>query len=139
VVPAVSGKTGKVSIKDFQLFVIPKKSKHPKEAADFTLYMTSPQKQLEFCKLVAIFPSTKDTLKDSFFTNIEVKTIKDQARKVMVETAPNLTLGYFGLDKEQELKDFYMEQIRAAILGQKTVKDALDTAVKRWNEALAKQ
>jgi putative chitobiose transport system substrate-binding protein len=138
VVPPVT-KTGKVAIKDFQLFVIPKKSKHPKEAADFALYMTSPQKQLEFCKLVPIFPSTKDTLKDPFFTDFEVKTVKDQARKVMVEYAPNLTLAYMGIPNEDELRQYYLEQIRAAMLGQKSVKDALDAAVKHWNEALAKQ
>lgn len=138
VVPPIT-KTGKVAVKDLQLFVIPKKSKHQKEAADFALYLTSPQKQLEFCKLVPIFPSTKDTLKDPFFTNIEVKTIKDQARKVMVEYASNLTLDYMGIPNEDELRQFYLEQIRAAMLGQKSAKDALDTAVNHWNEALAKQ
>jgi putative chitobiose transport system substrate-binding protein len=94
---------------------------------------------LEFCKLVPIFPSTKETLKDPFFTNFEVKTIKDQARKVMVEYAPNLTLAYMGVPNEDELREYYLEQIRAAMLGQKSVKDALDAAVQHWNEALAKQ
>jgi putative chitobiose transport system substrate-binding protein len=137
VVPPVTT-TGKVAVKDIQLFVIPKKAKHPKEAADFALFLTSPQKQLEFCKLVPIFPSTEDTLKDPFFTNFEVKTIQDHARKMMVTYAPHLTLTYMGHPKQKELREFYLEQIRAAMLGKKTVKDALDTAVKHWNEALAK-
>jgi putative chitobiose transport system substrate-binding protein len=138
VVPPVTGKAGKVAVKDIQLFLVPKKSKHPKEAADFALYMTSAQKQLEFCKLVPIFPSTEETLKDPFFTNAEGNTIKDQARKVMVEAAPQLVVNILGIEKEEELKEFYLEEIRAALLGKKSVKAALDAAAKHWNEALAK-
>ncbi|SEN13668.1 ABC transporter substrate-binding protein [Lihuaxuella thermophila] len=139
VVPPVSGKAGQVAVKDIQLFIVPKKSKHPKEAADFALYMTSAQKQLEFCKLVPIFPSTEETLKDPFFTNAEGNTIKDEARKVMVAASPRLTVNILGLEKEQELKEFYMEEIRAALMGKKSVKEALDAAVKHWNDQLAKQ
>jgi putative chitobiose transport system substrate-binding protein len=139
VVPPVTGKAGLLPIKDFQLFVVPKKSKHPKEAAEFALYVTSPEKQLEFCKLVAIFPSTEATLKDPYFTNVEVKTIKDEARKMQVANASKLSLGSFGLDKEQEMVDNYNEQIRAVLLGQKSVKQALDDAVNFWNPILAKQ
>ncbi|MBA4494691.1 ABC transporter substrate-binding protein [Paenactinomyces guangxiensis] len=138
VVPPVTGKAGKLAVKDTQLFLVPKGSKHPKEAADFALYITSPQKQLEFCKLVPIFPSTEETLKDPFFTKVEGNTIKDQARKVMVEAAPNLTVNILGIEKEQELKEFYEEEIRAAMLGKKSAKEALDTAVKHWNQSLAK-
>jgi putative chitobiose transport system substrate-binding protein len=101
--------------------------------------VTSPEKQLEFCKLVAIFPSTEATLKDPFFTNIEVKSLKDEARKMMVANASKLSLGSFGLDKEQDLVDNYNEAIRAALLGQKSVKQALDDAVKFWNPILASQ
>ena len=57
-----------------QTFAVPAKSKHPKEAADFAFYVTNAANQLAFCKLVAIFPTTKKTLDDPFFTNIEVKT-----------------------------------------------------------------
>lgn len=139
VYPAVVGKANKLAIKDFQLFIVPKKSKHPKEAADFALFVTSPQKQLEFCKIVNIFPSTEETLKDPFFTDIKGDTLKDQARKVMVASADKLTLGSFGFDKELEMVDNYMENIRAAFLGQKTVQQALDDAVNFWNSMLAKQ
>jgi putative chitobiose transport system substrate-binding protein len=139
VIPPVTGKAGLLPIKDYQLFVVPKKSKHPKEAADFAFYVTSPEKQLEFCKLVAIFPSTQATLQDPFFTNIEVKSLKDEARKMMVANASKLSLGSYGLNREQDLVDNYNEQIRAALLGQKTVKQALDDAVKFWNPILASQ
>jgi putative chitobiose transport system substrate-binding protein len=139
VVPAVTGKADKLAIKDFQLFIVPKKSKHPKEAAEFGLYVTSPENQLAFCKAVAIFPSTEATLKDPFFTDVKGTTLKDEARKVQVQSASKLTLGKFGFDKEQDAVDYYNEQIRAALLGQKTAKQALDDSVKFWNPILAKQ
>jgi putative chitobiose transport system substrate-binding protein len=139
VVPAVTGKADKLAIKDFQLFIVPTKSKHPKEAAEFGLYVTSPENQLVFCKAVAIFPSTEATLKDPFFTDVKGTTLKDEARKVQVQSAAKLTLGRFGFTQEQDAIDNYNEQIRAVLLGQKTAKQALDDAVKFWNPILAKQ
>ncbi|WP_408008539.1 ABC transporter substrate-binding protein [Pseudalkalibacillus sp. A8] len=134
----VTGSEGTIALKGIQTFVVPKKSEHPKEAAKFALYVTNTKNQLEFAKLVAIFPSTKETLEDPFFTDFEVKNIHDEARKLMVEISPKLTINSLGIEKEQELKDFYLEQIRAALLGEKTAKEALDTAVEHWNEALSK-
>ncbi len=134
----VSGSEGKVALAGIQTFVVPKKSKHPEEAAKFALYVTNAKNQLEFTKLVAIFPSTEETLEDPFFTDFEVKNIHDEARKIMVEISPNLTINSLGIEKEQELKDFYLEQIRAALLGEKTAKEALDTAVEHWNQELSK-
>jgi putative chitobiose transport system substrate-binding protein len=139
VVPAVTGKADKLAIKDFQLFVVPAKSKHPKEAAEFGLYVTSPESQLAFCKAVAIFPSTEATLKDPFFTDVKGTTLKDEARKVQVATASKFALSKQGFDNEQAAVDNYNENIAAALLGKKTSKQALDDSVKFWNDILAKQ
>lgn len=139
VYPAVTGTADRLAIKGFQTFVVPKKSKHPKEAAEFALFITSAQKQLEFCKLVAIFPSTEETLKDAHFTEIEVTDLKTAARKIQVETAHKLTLGTFGFDNELTMKEYYLEQIRAAMMGEKTVQEALDDAKANWDAELKKQ
>ncbi|WP_257348950.1 ABC transporter substrate-binding protein [Pseudalkalibacillus decolorationis] len=134
----VTGSEGKVALGGIQTFVVPKKSEHPEEAAKFALYVTNAKNQLEFTKLVAIFPSTEETLKDPFFTDFEVKNIHDEARKIMVEISPKLTINTLGIEKEEELKEVYLEQIRAALLGEKSTQEALDTAVEHWNEALSK-
>jgi|GEM_PF-304629 ABC-type sugar transport system, periplasmic component len=139
VYPAVTGKADKVAIKDFQTFVVPKKSKYPKEAAEFAKFVTSAQKQLEFCKLVAIFPSTKKTLEDAHFTDFEVTDLFTAARRVQVDTAHKMTLGTFGFNNEQTMKDYYNEQIRAALLGEKTSQQALDDAKAFWDQELKKQ
>lgn len=138
VVPTVTGKTGMIPISDFQLFFVPKKSKHPKEAADFALFVTSAQKQLEFCKLVAIFPSTTDTLKDAFFTEVKGDTLKDLTRKIQVESLDKLALGNLGVSNENDLNSEYLQEIQAALFGSKTTQKALDDAVAYWDAALAK-
>jgi putative chitobiose transport system substrate-binding protein len=134
----VTGEDGTVAIGGIQTFVVPKKSEHPKEAAKFALYITNAKNQLEFAKLVAIFPSTTETLEDPFFTDFEVKTIHDESRKLMVEIAPKLTINSLGIEKEQELKKYFLEQIRAAMMGEKSVKDALDDAAAHWEQELSK-
>ncbi|PWW28240.1 putative chitobiose transport system substrate-binding protein [Cytobacillus oceanisediminis] len=134
----ITGEDGTVAIGGIQTFVVPKKSEHPEEAAKFALFVTNAKNQLEFTKLVSIFPSTEETLKDPFFKDFEVKTIHDEARKLMVEIAPNLTINILGINKEEELKKYYLEQIRAAMLGEKTVKEALDDAAAHWEKELSK-
>lgn len=139
VVPAITGKADKVTINGYQTFVIPRKSEHPEEAAKFALFVTSHEKQLEFAKIVSIFPSLEETLEDPFFTDIEVTDLKSAARKVQVETAGKLALSTFGFNNELTMTDYYSEQIRAAYLGEKTVQQALDDAKAFWDAELAKQ
>ncbi|MGG1519268.1 extracellular solute-binding protein [Paenibacillus oryzisoli] len=139
VAPAVTGKAGTIAISDYQTFVIPKRSQHPKEAADFALFVTSHQKQLEFAKLVAIFPSTKETLNDEFFTNVKGTDLQSTARKIQVESAKKMTLGSLGINNEVTITEYYNEKIRAAFLGNMTVKQALDDAKAYWDAELAKQ
>lgn len=133
VAPAVTGKADKLGIADYQTFLIPKKSKHPKEAAEFALFVTSAQKQLEFCKLVAIFPSHQDTLKDPFFADVKGDKLSDQVRKVQVSTASKLVLTGLGFNNERQLNDKLKEEIIAALLGKKTTQQALKDAVAFWN------
>nr|WP_281258688.1 extracellular solute-binding protein [Melghirimyces profundicolus] len=105
VIPAVQYEGGVNPIKGIQTFVVPKGSEHPKEAADLALFVTNPENQLEFCKKVPIFPSTVETMKDPFFTDFQVKTKGDQARKIMIESMEDLVLDNLGIPQSvpQEL------------------------------------
>lgn len=60
--------------------IIPVKTKHPKEAMDFALYMTNDKNQLEFCKLAPVLPSTKKALSDKFF--YQDNNLIDKGRKI---------------------------------------------------------
>ncbi|SFD76914.1 carbohydrate ABC transporter substrate-binding protein, CUT1 family [Bacillus sp. OV194] len=135
----VTGGDGTVAVKAIQTFVVPKKSEHPKEAAKFALFVTNAKNQLDFAKLVPIFPSTTETLEDPFFKESKGKTIHDEARKIMVETAPHLKVNILGIKDEEKLRDYFTEQIRAALMGEQSAKEALDKSVDYWNQALKNQ
>lgn len=139
VVPAVEGKKGTIPMKDIQLFFVPKRTEYPKEAVDLALFVTNDANQLAFCKLVAIFGSSEAVLKDPFFSNIPTDTLQNQARKIMVDNAAKLSLNEVAsLANSQQLIDIYNEEVRAALTGTKTVKEALDAAVAAWDPILKK-
>jgi len=139
VIPGIEGKKGPVPMKDIQLFFVPKRSEFPKEAVDLALFVTNEKNQLEFCKLVAIFGSVKGILDDPFFKEIPDDTLQNQARKIMVENAAKLSLNKVAtLADSQQLMEIYNEEVRAAMTGAKSVKEALDAAVAAWEPILNK-
>lgn len=136
--PSVVGKSGKLPlVSGIQTFVVPARSKHPKEAAEFALFFTNAQNQLAFCKLVAIFPSTKKTLEDPFFTDIKVEKLQDEARKIMLADLPKVVDGTLGTPIDKALRDILDEEMRAVYLEKKSIKQALSDAEKAWNAKLA--
>ncbi len=103
--------------------IIPIKSKHPKEAADFAFFITNPKNQLEFCKLAPVLPSTKDTFKDEFFT--KNNSLIDKGRKIsaeQVKRAKTSSKIYSNQKQINEVVDFTTQVI---LLDKKPVKDAL--------------
>lgn len=135
VFPGIKEEGGYYGVVSQQALMIPRKSKHPEQAADFALFVTSPENQLEFCKLTPIFPSTSETLQQPLFTNIEGDTLQDQARKIMVEEADDM----LAITVPENLREFYEDEIRAAIMGEKSVEEALDAAEEYWNSELSSE
>ncbi|WP_326821635.1 extracellular solute-binding protein [Streptosporangium sp. NBC_01639] len=119
-----------------QTFTIPKASKHKKAAAEFIKFFTNGANQLAFCKIVPIYPSTISSTKDAFFAGAGGTDPVDVAREVIVKGLPKLEYTPMGTAKDTELAESLAEEIRAVFQGQKSVKDALDTAEKNWNDAL---
>ncbi len=140
VIPAIHGSQGTIPMKVIQTLAIPKKTEHPKEAVDFALFLTNDKNQLEFCRQVAVFPSTRATLKDEFFKNIGTKSVQDQARKIIVDSSDQTSVSEIsGLDNSETLIEYYNEEVRAALTGEKSLQEALDEAVKEWNTVLSKK
>jgi putative chitobiose transport system substrate-binding protein len=121
-----------------QVFGIPSGSKHQAAAAEWLKFVTSPANQLKFCKLVAIYPSTPQTLKDPYFTDISGKTPADQARKVLVDTFPSIVDASLGSGNDENLRMVFDEQVRAYMSGDKSATEALAEAERQWNAELAK-
>ena len=66
----LSGTNGKTDFSMMNL-IIPKKSKNPKEAIDFALFLTNEKNQLDFAKLAPVFPSNKAALENQYFSQQE--------------------------------------------------------------------
>lgn len=120
-----------------QAFSVPKASKHKKAAAEFIKFFTNGANQLAFCKIVPIYPSTVSSTKDAFFTDVTGDDPMAAARSVIVKGLPELAYTPIGTPKDAELGEYLSEEVRAFMTGTKSAKEALDTAEKRWNDALA--
>ncbi|MGH3758065.1 extracellular solute-binding protein [Actinophytocola sp.] len=132
---AVTGSSGKFVIPGMQSFVVPEKSDVQEQAAEFIKWVTSPENQLALCKLTTVFPSTQDTLKDPFFTDIEPTTPADAARKVVVSEQQNVVPADIGTDTE--LDKAYLERIRGFMTGDAPAAETLAAVSEDWDELLA--
>lgn len=134
---AVTGPNGKYVIPGVQTFVVPKRSDVQKQAAEFIKWVTSPKNQLALCKLVTVFPSTKKTLDDPLFTDIDPKTPADAARKVVVSELPNVITADLGTPVDTELDEAYLKHIRGYLPGDAPADEVLSAVAEEWNELLA--
>ncbi|TCC53156.1 hypothetical protein E0H75_05405 [Kribbella capetownensis] len=108
------------------------------EGATGDKFVTSARHQLAFCKLVAVFPGSVQTVKEPFFTNISGNTANDQGRRLLVQTFNQAADAISGSPNDEALRALFDEQVRAYMLGTKTASAALATAEKQWNAELAK-
>lgn len=105
-------------------------------AMAFAKYVTNAANQLAFGKKADVFPSTAGSMDDAYFT----KDDGDPATKVRLASAAQVKKAvvwwppaFSGSADAETLR----EQIAQALLGKKTVQQALDESVKYSNERLA--
>jgi len=132
VFPAVTD-NGELARTNMFSFAVPQQSEHPEKAGDFALFFTNAENQLEFSKVAPVFPSTKESLEDPYFTENEGDTIYDEARRIQIETMDQLTIN----NVIQDLRNQYRREISAVMLGEKSVEQALSDAEEYWNEELS--
>ncbi|MFZ6990911.1 ABC transporter substrate-binding protein [Curtobacterium sp. RRHDQ66] len=111
------------------------KSKHLATAEAFAQYMTNADNQEAFAHKVNIFPSTKSSQSDPFFSKDD-GTVNGKARVLANEalkTAKNLN----PVQANSAMTDFLDQQIALAMKGQVTAKQALETAQTKMNTLLA--
>ncbi|PZG22652.1 hypothetical protein C1J01_03215 [Nonomuraea aridisoli] len=120
-----------------QAFSIPKASTNKKAAAEFIKFFTNGVNQLAFCKIVPIYPSTISSTKDPFFTEAAGGDAMATARQVIVKGLPQLQYQPLGTDKDAELGEYFLEEVRAFLQGGQSAQEALDAAEEKWNQALA--
>src|SRR5690606_29112654 len=136
-------------IRDQQTFAVPRGSGNPQLATELALYLTEADHQTEFCKLVAIYPSTKKSLKDPHFTTTsdprrlrrpapdrgyEPGDLEDEARRLLARELPKLELGTLGTGVDDQLLESWREHVRAYLTGDVSAERTLEATKREWNK-----
>lgn len=133
IAPQITGNTGKKNVAVMNV-VIPRSSKNPDAALKFALFVTNDDNQLAFAKAANVLPSTVRALSNSYFR--EVTANASTAEKARIISAQEMQKAQVLTPK---MKDFKLlqraiyENLQAAMLGQKTVDQAVADAAKQWD------
>jgi putative chitobiose transport system substrate-binding protein len=132
--PQITGETGKHNVAAMDL-VIPKSTDAEAAAVKFATYVTNDENQLEFAKEANVLPSTVNAMKDSYFTTAPANaTPVDKARMVSAAQLEDAAVLIPAMEDVKELQKVIYDNLQAAMLGDKTVDQAVADAAKEWDE-----
>ncbi|RZM77831.1 ABC transporter substrate-binding protein [Leptolyngbya iicbica] len=131
--PQISGETAKKNVAVMNL-VIPRSTDAPEAALKFALYVTNDANQLTFAKAANVLPSTTQALSDSYFTepptDAEPVTL---ARSVSAGQMADAEVLIPAMEDVKTLQKAIYTNLQAAMLGQKTVDEAVADAAAEWD------
>jgi putative chitobiose transport system substrate-binding protein len=134
VAPEITGKTGKKNVAVMNL-VIPKDTNQPDTALKFALFVTNSENQLAFAKAANVLPSNAKSLSDSYFKSMPGNaSSQDQARVVSASQLQQAEVLIPAMQDINVFKRVIYENLQAAMLGEKTVDQAVADAAQAWNE-----
>lgn len=132
--PQMTGSTGKKNVAVMNL-VIPRATDSPEAATQFALYVTNTENQLAFSKAAQVLPSTQAALQDSYFQAPAADSPIAQARAVSAAQMTDAEVLIPAMADIQTLQKVIYENLQAAMLGQKSVEQAVSDAAAAWNAA----
>lgn len=136
VAPIITGETGLMNVAAMNL-VVPKKTEHKDAAVQFSLFMTNAENQVEFDKIVPILPSIETALDDPYFNDLpEDPSPEDEARIISAEQLKDSEVLVPPMKNYTDLQKAMTDALQAAMLGEKSIDDALAEAEQKWNAAL---
>ena len=140
VAPQPRGALGLVPASN-QVLVVPKASRHVREAVDFGLFVTNDENQLEFCKRVAILPSTKKAAADPYFFK-EPESLAAEANRQSALDIPNsVVMAPPDVPGWSRMEDILSEEFAKAkaMAGEQDSQRALERIERKWNHLLRYQ
>ncbi len=132
--PQITGKTGKKNVAVMNL-AIPRDTDQPEKAVDYALFVTNTANQLAFAKEANVLPSTTEAV-NQYIKELEQQesiTPVEQARKVSAMQLKDAEVLIPAMDNLQVLQKVIYENLQAAMLGEKTVEQAVQDAAAEWN------
>ena len=131
--PQITGDTGKKNVAVMNL-VIPAATDVPDAALAFALYLTNDANQLSFAKAANVLPSTAAALQDTHFAPSEAAAKGvEKARSVSAGQMAQAEVLIPAMDGIQELQSLIYDNLQAAMLGQKSVDQAIADAATAWD------
>lgn len=126
------------SYKDFSLMVlvVPVKSEHPKEAADFAAFMTNANNQLALSRVAPVLPSVMAALKDPYFQHTSGADLMAEGRAISANQLLKATTAYQIQPNQNAINDIINHYVQLALLGKLSPEDALRRAEKEINDTL---
>lgn len=132
--PQITGETGKKNVAVMNL-VIPRDTDVPEAALKFALYVTNDANQLAFAKAANVLPSTVKALQDPYFQAAPANaTPVDKARIVSAQQMKDAEVLIPAMKGAKELQKVIYDNLQAAMLGQKSVDQAIADAAQAWNQ-----
>ncbi|WP_267383153.1 ABC transporter substrate-binding protein [Cyanobacterium sp. uoEpiScrs1] len=139
--PQITGKTGKKNVAVMNL-IIPRDAKKTDDGVKFALFVTNTENQLKFAKQANVLPSTVEGIKlyiEELKQQSEPATLVAQARQVSVTQLKDAEVLIPSIQNINKLQQIIYENLQAAMLKEKTVKQAVQDAADTWNDLVSTQ
>jgi putative chitobiose transport system substrate-binding protein len=134
VAPQISGQTGKKGVAVMNL-VIPRSTKTPDAAVKFALFITNAANQLAFAQASDTLPSNIKAAAElkTIFASRDDRSVLEQGKLISAEQVSQSEILIPPLKDLNILKQAIYENLQAAMLGEKTVEQAITTAASTWD------
>jgi putative chitobiose transport system substrate-binding protein len=119
------------------ILVVPRHSRHPREAVEFALFVANPENTLELSRLAPVLPPHKALLQSQSFLQPSVTDLPAVARRISAKQLLNAhdAMRLHPMQSRlNQLMDFYVQQ---ALLGKMTPKAAMQKAQAEMNRLLS--
>jgi putative chitobiose transport system substrate-binding protein len=141
ILPPILPLAGKAEI-DVMLLSVSSQSRHPKEAARLAWFITNADNQLAFAKLAPIFPSTRLSLNDPLFAAPPAEMLGTPqgklayARHTAARSLESAQSFIPAIGPWPQMAGVFSEEIKAALLDGRDVKETLADIDAQWNAIL---
>ena len=130
--PQITGETGKKNVAAMNL-VVPSATDVPEAAVKFAMYVTNNDNQVSFAQAANVLPSTAGAV-DSTLTEAPADaTPIEVARAVSASQLADAEVLIPALEDVKQLQKAIYDNLQAAMLGDKTVDEAIADAADEWN------
>lgn len=138
--PQITGETGLKNVAVMNL-VVPQDTDKPQEAIDFATFVTNTENQLAFAKAANVLPSTVEGIKEYVSQTEKEANVSsvEYARKVSAKQINDAEVLVPAMKNLNNLQKLIYENLQAAMLEKKTVKDAISNAASEWNKINGKE